>query len=83
VRHEYSATLSRKENLNSKAADAAHGLGADGQVWAKSTVDPSLADLARDGAVRALNDEYQFYFGEEFAQRPGRGWLYSLTLSVL
>jgi hypothetical protein len=64
VRHEYNATLSRRESLNSKAADATHGLGTDGQVWAKSTVDPFLAELARDGAVRALNDEYQFYFGQ-------------------
>jgi len=70
ARHEYNATLSRKESLNSKAADATHGLGPEGQVWAKSTVDLFLADLARDGAVSALNDEYRFYFGEGSPSAP-------------
>jgi hypothetical protein len=55
--------LSRKEYLNSKAADATHGLGSEGEVWAKSTVDLFLKDLARDAAVRAMNDECQLYFG--------------------
>jgi hypothetical protein len=32
-------------------------------VWAKSTVDLFLNDLAHDSSVRALNDEYQLYFG--------------------
>jgi hypothetical protein len=32
-------------------------------VWAKSTVDLFLNDLARDNSVRALNEEYQLYFG--------------------
>jgi hypothetical protein len=32
-------------------------------VWAKSTVDLFLKDLANDASVRALNDEYQMYFG--------------------
>jgi hypothetical protein len=32
-------------------------------VWAKSTVDLSLNDPAHDNSVRALNDEYQVYFG--------------------
>jgi hypothetical protein len=32
-------------------------------VWAKSTVDLFLKDLAHDAAVRAMNDEYQLYFG--------------------
>ncbi len=63
LRREYTANLSRKEYLNSKAADATHGLGSDGEVWAKSTVDLFLKDLAHDAAVRAMNDEYQLYFG--------------------
>jgi hypothetical protein len=32
-------------------------------VWAKSTVDLFLNDLWHDNSVRALNDEYQVYFG--------------------
>jgi hypothetical protein len=62
-RREYSANLSRKEYLRGKAADPTHGLGPDGQVWAKSTVDLFLKDLAHDEAVRTLNDEYRLYFG--------------------
>ena len=62
-RYEYSAKLSRNEYLHGKTVDATHGLGADGVVWAKSTVDLFLNDLARDKSVRALNDEYQVYFG--------------------
>jgi hypothetical protein len=63
LRREYSANLSRKEYLRGKAADATHGLGPDGQVWAKSTVDLFLKDLAHEDAVRTLNDEYRLYFG--------------------
>jgi hypothetical protein len=63
VRHEYSANLSRKQYLRDKGADATHGLGPDGEVWAKSTVDLFLKDLAHDDAVRTLNEEYQRYFG--------------------
>ncbi|MBS0365998.1 MAG: hypothetical protein JSR67_09270 [Proteobacteria bacterium] len=70
-RHEYSANLSRREYLNSKQADATHGLGPDGQVWAKSTVDLFLRDLAHDGSVRALNDEYRLYFGGAGAAATG------------
>lgn len=62
-RHEYSANLSRKQYLNDRTADATHGLGTDGQVWAKSTVELFLKDLARDDAVRSLTEEYQRYFG--------------------
>ncbi len=62
-RYQYSAKLSRKEHINGGAADATHGLGPDGVVWAKSTVDLFLKDLANDSSVRALNDEYQTYFG--------------------
>jgi hypothetical protein len=62
-RYEYSAKLSRNEYLHGKTADATHGLGPDGVIWAKSTVDLFLSDLARDNSVRALNDEYQLYFG--------------------
>lgn len=64
LRREYSMNLSRKEYLNSRAVDATHGLGSDGEVWAKSTVDLFLADLAHDGAVRALSGEYRYYFDE-------------------
>jgi hypothetical protein len=39
-------------------------------VWAKSTVDLFLKDLAQDNSVRALNDEYQMYFG---APAPAAG----------
>jgi hypothetical protein len=63
VRHEYSANLSRKQYLRDKGADATHGLGPDGELWAKSTVDLFLKDLAHDDAVRTLNEEYQRYFG--------------------
>ena len=62
-RHEYSAKLSRNQYAYGKTVDATHGLGADGQVWAKSTVDLFLNDLAHDSSVRILNDEYQLYFG--------------------
>ncbi|HEY3658858.1 MAG TPA: hypothetical protein VGL34_28120 [Steroidobacteraceae bacterium] len=62
-RYEYTAKLSRNEHLNGKSADATHGLGPDGVVWAKSTVNLFLNDLARDNSVRALNDEYKMYFG--------------------
>jgi hypothetical protein len=62
-RYEYRAKLSRKEYLHGKAADATHGLGVDGQVWAKSTVDLFLKDLAHDSSVRTLNEEFQLYFG--------------------
>lgn len=61
-RYEYSAKLSRNEYSHSKSADATHGLGPDGVVWAKSTVDLFLRDLVNDKPVRALNDEYQMYF---------------------
>ena len=78
ARYEYSAKLSRNEHLNGGAPDATHGLGPDGVVWAKSTVDLFLNDFARDRAVRALNDEYQVYFGatgplpgDPGAARPG------------
>jgi hypothetical protein len=57
------AELSRSEYLHGKTADATHGLGPDGVVWAKSTVNLFLNDLAHDNSVRALNDEYQVYFG--------------------
>lgn len=63
LRYEYSAKLSRNEYLRGKTVDATHGLGPDGVVWAKSTVDLFLNDLAHDNSVRALNDEYQLYFG--------------------
>jgi hypothetical protein len=63
LRYEYSAKLSRSEYMHGKTADATHGLGPDGVVWAKSTVDLFLNDLAHDNSVRALNDEYQVYFG--------------------
>jgi hypothetical protein len=70
LRYEYSAKLSRSEYLHGKTADATHGLGPDGVVWAKSTVDLFLNDLAHDHSVRALNDEYQVYFG---ASAPAAG----------
>lgn len=63
LRYEYTAKLSRNEYLRGKTADSTHGLGPDGVIWAKSTVDLFLNDLAHDNAVRALNDEYQMYFG--------------------
>jgi hypothetical protein len=63
LRREYSANLSRKEYLRGKTAAPTHGLGPDGQVWAKSTVDLFLKDLAHDDAVRNINDEYRLYFG--------------------
>jgi len=63
LQYEYSAKLSRNEHLNGKATDTTHGLGPDGVVWAKSTVDMFLKDLANDRSVHALNDEYQVYFG--------------------
>jgi hypothetical protein len=62
-RYEYSAKLSHNAYTYGKAADATHGLGPDGVVWAKSTVDLFLNDLAHDNSVRGLNDEYQVYFG--------------------
>jgi hypothetical protein len=62
-RYEYSAKLSRSEHMHGDTADATHGLGPDGVVWAKSTVDLFLNDLAHDNSVRALNEEYQVYFG--------------------
>ncbi len=61
-RHEYSAKLSRNEHLGGKA-DPTHGLGPDGVVWARSTVELFLQDLAHDDSVRALCEEYQVYFG--------------------
>lgn len=67
VRYEYSAKLSRNEHLRNKSADATHGLGEDGQAWAKSTVALFINDLSHDGAVRALNDEYLLYFGGTMA----------------
>ncbi|MBS0422275.1 MAG: hypothetical protein JSR66_31510 [Proteobacteria bacterium] len=70
ARHEYSANLSRKQYLRGNTADATHGLGPDGQVWAKSTVDLFLKDLAHDDAVRMLTDEYQRYFGVPSAAVP-------------
>jgi hypothetical protein len=63
LRREYTANLSRKEYLNSKAADTTHDLGPDGEIWAKSTVDMFLKDLTNDAAVRALSEEYKLYFG--------------------
>lgn len=63
ARYDYSANLSRAQHLRSTGADATHGLGSDGQVWAKSTVDLFLKDLARDESVRSLAREYQQYFG--------------------
>jgi hypothetical protein len=63
LRYEYNAKLSRNEYAHGKTADATHGLGPDGVVWAKSTVDLFLNDLAHDNSVRALNEEYQVYFG--------------------
>jgi hypothetical protein len=62
-RYEYSAKLSHNAYTYGKTVDATHGLGPDGVVWAKSTVDLFLNDLAHDNSVRALNDEYQVYFG--------------------
>jgi hypothetical protein len=70
LRHEYSTTLSRHEYLHGKTADATHGLGPDGVVWAKSTVDLFVNDLAHDNSLRALSDEYQVYFG---APAPAAG----------
>jgi hypothetical protein len=61
--YEYNAKLSRNEHLNGRKADPTHGLGAEGLVWAKSTVDLFLNDLAHDDSMRMLNDEYQVYFG--------------------
>jgi hypothetical protein len=60
-RYEYTTKLSRTENGRGKA-DPTHGLGADGVVWARSTVDLFLKDL-EDESVRALGNEYQTYFG--------------------
>ena len=70
LRYEYNAKLSRSEYAHGKAADATHGLGPDGVVWAKATVDLFLNDLAHDNSVRALNEEYQVYFG---APAPAAG----------
>jgi hypothetical protein len=67
---EYSANLSRKEYLNSKAADPTHGLGPDGVAWARGTVDLFVKDLAQDAAVRALVEEYDLYFGPAAAAGP-------------
>jgi hypothetical protein len=69
-RYEYSAKLSRNQYLHGKTVDATHGLGPDGQVWAKSTVDLFLNDLAHDSAVRSLNDEYRLYFGKTASLAP-------------
>jgi hypothetical protein len=63
ARYEYSAKLSRPAYTYGKTADATHGLGADGVVWAKSTVNLFLNELSNDNSVHALNDEYQVYFG--------------------
>ena len=62
-RYEYSAKLSHNAYTYGKTVDATHGLGPDGVIWAKSTVGLFLNDLAHDNSVRALNDEYQVYFG--------------------
>ncbi len=62
-RYEYTAKLSRNEHLNGKTADPTHGLGPDGVIWAKSTVELFLNDIAHDDSVRALNEEYRMYFG--------------------
>ncbi len=70
VRYEYSAKLSRNQYMHGKTADVTHGPGPDGVVWAKSTVDLFLNDLARDKAVRSLNYEYLVYFG---APAPATG----------
>lgn len=70
LRYEYNANLSLKEKMHGKTADATHGLGPDGVVWAKSTVNFFLNDLAHDDSLRALNDEYQLYFG---APAPAAG----------
>jgi hypothetical protein len=70
LRYEYNAKLSRSEYAHGKTADATHGLGPDGVVWAKSTVDLFLNDLVHDNSVRALNEEYQVYFG---APAPAAG----------
>jgi hypothetical protein len=70
TRYEYSAKLSRNEYMRGNTVDATHGLGPDGVIWAKSTVDLFLNDLAHDNAVRALNDEYQVYFA---AHAPAAG----------
>jgi hypothetical protein len=72
LRYEYSTKLSRSEHMHGKTVDATHGLGPDGVVWAKSTVDLFLSDLAHDNSVRALNDEYRVYFGTP-APAPGIG----------
>ena len=61
-RHEYTAKLSRNEYQHSKTADTTHGLGPDGVIWAKSTVELFARDFAGDPAVRAVNEEYQVYF---------------------
>jgi hypothetical protein len=62
-RHEYSKHLSRSEPSRGNTADPTHGLGPDGAIWAKSTVDQFLKDVAGDESMRALVDEYQAYFG--------------------
>jgi hypothetical protein len=61
--HDYSTKLSLSESLNGKAADPTHGLGVDGVLWARSTVDLFVRDIANDDSVRQLGEEYQTYFG--------------------
>ena len=60
TRRQYTTNLSHAKRLT--AADTTHGLGADGQLWAKSTIDNFLADTAGDQKLAATIAEYHEYF---------------------
>jgi len=65
LRYEYQRAFTRAVNMWAERSDKTYGLGEDGLKWALSTADEFVSKAAQDPALRALADEYAFYFGQE------------------
>ena len=65
ARYDFQRSFTRAINIWAEKNDATYGLGDDGLDWAISTADEFTAKAAQDPALRALTQEYAFFFGHE------------------
>jgi hypothetical protein len=63
VRYDFERSFTRAVNIWSEKNDPTYGLGAEGLEWVRSTADEFVAKAAADPALKALADEYRFFFG--------------------
>jgi hypothetical protein len=63
VRYDFARSFTRAVNIWSEKNDPTYGLGEEGLEWVRATADEFVAKAAADPALKALADEYRFYFG--------------------